>query len=67
MRKWRNCTLLHSTALSQEQEDYIVVKVEGLFKFCTAVIQMQDSPEGVIASSVFDAYLPVQRLRKSQR
>ena len=32
MRKWRNCTSLRSTVLTQEQEDYIGVKVEGPFK-----------------------------------
>ena len=32
MRKWRNFTSLHSTVLTQEQEDYIGVKVEGPFK-----------------------------------
>ena len=32
MRKWRNCTSLHSTVLTQEQEDYIGVKVEGPLK-----------------------------------
>ena len=32
MRKWRNCTSLHSTVLTQEQADYIGVKVEAPFK-----------------------------------
>ena len=32
MRKWRNCTSLHSTVLTQEPADYIGVKVEGPFK-----------------------------------
>ena len=32
MRKWRNCTSLHSTVLTQEQADFIGVKVEGPFK-----------------------------------
>ena len=32
MRKWRNCTSLHSTVLTQDQADYIGVKVEGPFQ-----------------------------------
>ena len=32
MTKWRNCTFLHSTVLTQEQSVYIGVKVEGSFK-----------------------------------
>ena len=64
MRKWRNCTSLLSTVLTQEQADYIDVKVEGLSKVGTTVIQMQDSFESVVAGSVFDS---VQRWRKSQR
>ena len=32
MRKWRNCTSLLSTVLTQEQADYIGVKVEGPFQ-----------------------------------
>ena len=32
MRKWRNCTFLLSTVLTQEQADYIGVKVEGPLK-----------------------------------
>ena len=31
MRKWWNCTFLHSTVLTQEQSVYIGVKVEGPF------------------------------------
>ena len=37
MRKWWNCTFLHSTILTQEQSVYIGVKAEGPFKgghFC---------------------------------
>ena len=61
MRKWRNCTFLHSTVLTQEQSIYIGVKVEGPFKGDTTVFQMQDSFEGVVAGSVFDS---AQRWRK---
>ena len=61
MRKWRNCTSLHSTVLTQEQADHNGVKVEGPFKGGTTAIQMQDSFEGVVAGSVFDS---VQRWRK---
>ena len=32
MRKWRNCTSLHSTVFAQEHADYIAVKVEGPLK-----------------------------------
>ena len=32
MRKWRNCTSLLSTVLTQEYADYIGVKVEGPFR-----------------------------------
>ena len=32
MRKWRNCTSLHSTVFAQEHADYIGVKVEGPLK-----------------------------------
>ena len=32
MRKWRNFNSLHSTVLTQEQDDYVGVKVAGPFK-----------------------------------
>ena len=46
------------TVFTREQADYISVKVDVPF---TTVVGIQGSAEGVIASSVFDAYLPVQR------
>ena len=39
----------------------------SLSSLFTTVIGLQGSPEGVITSSVFDAYLPVQRWRKNRR
>ena len=58
MRKWRNCTSLHSTVLTQEQEDYIGVKVEGPLK--GGHYRYQDSRfirRVLSLAGVFEAYL----------
>ena len=49
MKKWRNCTLLHSKALTQEQADYIGVKIGVPFKGGHHRCWIQASAEGVIA------------------
>ena len=54
MRNLRTCTPLLSTVLSQEQKDYIDVKVEGPFKgghYCYSDARFI---RGVFAGSVFD-------------
>ena len=52
------------TVLTQEQADYIGVKIDVPFKGGHYRYYVQGSAEGVIACSVFDTYLPVQRWRK---
>ena len=71
MRKWRNGTFFHSVlsspSLLRNKQITSVSTLMSLSRLCTTVIGLQGSAEGFIASSVFDAYLPVQRWRKSQR
>ena len=61
MRKWRNCTSLHSTVLSQEQADYISVKVEGPFQRWAPPLFRFKIHSMVLSRSVFDS---AQRWRK---
>ena len=62
MRQWRNCTSLHSTVLTQEQADYIGVKVEGPFqRWALPFFICKFSFKDVVAGSVFDS---AQRWRK---
>ena len=64
MRKGRNCTFLHSVrsspTLLRNKQETSVSRLKSLSRVGTTVIGIQGSAEGVIASSVFDAYLPVQ-------
>ena len=71
MRKWRNGTFFRSVVSSpsflRNKQITSVSRLMSLSSLFTTVIGFQGSPEGVITSSVFDAYLPVQRWRRSQR
>ena len=73
MRKWRNCTSLHSTilhsvrsspSLLRNKQITSMSRLKSLSIVGTTFIGIQGSAEGVIACSVFDAHLPVQRWRK---
>ena len=71
MRQWQICISLHAVKSSQSllrnKQITSVARLKPLSSVGTTVTGIQGSAKGVIASSVFDAFLSVQRWRKSQR
>ena len=62
MRKGQNCTFLHSVrsspSLPSNKQITSASRLKALSKVGTTVIMFQGSFDGVVAGSVFEAYLP---------